>query len=351
MAMPMAPSGSGKSQGVVMSTKLTSWVWDGCASAGLKLSEVTIMARLADFSNDHGISWPSVETIARQIGAGSSTVRTAIAKLEKQGWLTRRQRRYGNRNASNLYQLNLEKLFTAAAPQQMAFEHSESDASKFAASKSRENTSFDPSRSDGDPSVRSITDPSDINTFGQPATAQSLDVIRPKEQAMTAPAVIVLEHLNKLTGARYTQAKSTLQNISARFTEGNTVDELKLVVDYLVTRWLGTEWAKFLNPETMFRTSKFSGNLLAAQAWHNEGRKFRSPITSASDCSEREDAFKRYLRLAAPGENGPKTDFERLVRKEADSAGVKTMRDSFGKTAWNKIWVMHSQRSRGETDA
>lgn len=50
-----------------MSTKLTGYVWDGCAASGMKLSSVAIMARLADFSNDEGVCWPSIETIARQI--------------------------------------------------------------------------------------------------------------------------------------------------------------------------------------------------------------------------------------------------------------------------------------------
>lgn len=53
-----------------MSTKLTGYVWDGCAASGMKLSSVAIMARPADFSNDEGVCWPSIETIARQIGAG-----------------------------------------------------------------------------------------------------------------------------------------------------------------------------------------------------------------------------------------------------------------------------------------
>lgn len=100
-----------------MSTKLTGYVWDGCAASGMKLSSVAIMARLADFSNDEGVCWPSIETIARQIGAGMSTVRTAIARLEAEGWLTRKARRRGNRNASNVYQLNVAKLQAAAFSQ------------------------------------------------------------------------------------------------------------------------------------------------------------------------------------------------------------------------------------------
>lgn len=83
-----------------MSTKLTGYVWDGCAASGMKLSSVAIMARLADFSNDEGVCWPSIETIARQIGAGMSTVRTAIARLEAEGWLTRKARRQGTHGSA-----------------------------------------------------------------------------------------------------------------------------------------------------------------------------------------------------------------------------------------------------------
>ena len=149
-----------------MSTKLTGYVWDGCASSGMKLSSVAIMARLADFSNDEGVCWPSIETIARQIGAGMSTVRTAIARLEAEGWLTRKARRQGNRNASNVYQLNVAKLQAAAFSQLSDSDPSKSDASKsdpskFDASKSGKKAGFHPSESGGDPSVKSKHDPSD----------------------------------------------------------------------------------------------------------------------------------------------------------------------------------------------
>ncbi|EAY4702459.1 GntR family transcriptional regulator [Salmonella enterica subsp. enterica serovar Weltevreden] len=152
-----------------MSTKLTGYVWDACAASGMKLSSVAIMARLADFSNDEGVCWPSIETISRQLGAGVSTVRTAIAKLEADGWLSRKARRQGNRNASNVYQLNVAKLQAAAFahlsdPDQSKSDPSESDASKSDPSKSDpsksgKNGGFDPSESGGDPSVKSKQDP------------------------------------------------------------------------------------------------------------------------------------------------------------------------------------------------
>lgn len=165
-----------------MSTKLTGYVWDACASSGMKLSSVAIMARLADFSNDEGVSWPSIATISRQIGAGESTVRTAIAALEKEGgslahsaatatvmhrtstsstfpnyrkrhfltcqFLTHQNLTRQNLTRQNLMRQNLMR--QKLTPQNLR-------------RRNPSKTSFDPSESGGDPSVKSTTDPSDIN--------------------------------------------------------------------------------------------------------------------------------------------------------------------------------------------
>lgn len=93
-----------------MSSKILGNVWDACAAHDVKGAKLVIMARLADYSNDDGICYPSVETICRQLGLGESTVRTAIAELESAGWLRRESRRKGNRNTSNLYHLNADRL-------------------------------------------------------------------------------------------------------------------------------------------------------------------------------------------------------------------------------------------------
>lgn len=93
-----------------MSSKILGNVWDACAAHDIKGAKLVIMARLADYSNDEGVCYPSVETICRQLGLGESTVRTAIAELESAGWLRREFRRKGNRNTSNLYYLNADRL-------------------------------------------------------------------------------------------------------------------------------------------------------------------------------------------------------------------------------------------------
>ena len=335
-----------------MSVKLSSYVWDGCAAAGMKISKVAIMARLADFSNDEGVCWPSVTTISRQIGAGESTVRTALAELETDGWLSRKQRRAGNRNASNVYHLNVAKLKAAAHASESDASNSDgskSDGSKFDGSESGKNGTFDPPESGGDPSVNSTPDPSSKNTFGQPPAAEARGENLSKEIKFTDEAIEVLKHLNQLTGAKYTTIKTNLQNIRARLTDGHDKQSLLLVVDYLVSRWLGTEWAKFLNPETMFRPTKFDGNLLAASAWHSEGRKSPSQQLQAADHTERDAAYKRFI--SGTGQNVKPSQLEKSVSDKASKAGIRSMNASFAVQRWNSIWKECSQRMSGEDAA
>ncbi|HDL8511336.1 TPA: conserved phage C-terminal domain-containing protein [Yersinia enterocolitica] len=332
-----------------MSVKLSSYVWDGCAAAGMKISKVAIMARLADFSNDEGVCWPSVTTIARQIGAGESTVRTALAELETDGWLSKKARRAGNRNASNVYQLNVAKLKAAAHASESdtsKSDGSKSDGSKFDGSESGRNGTFDPPESGGDPSVKSTPDPSSKNTFGQPPVAEARGEDISKEIKFTDEAIEVLKHLNQLTGAKYTTIKTNLQNIRARLTDGHDKQSLILVVDYLVNRWLGTDWSKYLNPETMFRPTKFDGNLLAAGVWHSEGRKTASQQDQATDHTERDKAYKRFTGRGLPVRNP--SALETMVIKKASSAGVRGAKGDSGVIKWNSIWKECSQRVNGE---
>ncbi|EMN1295270.1 conserved phage C-terminal domain-containing protein [Citrobacter portucalensis] len=260
-----------------MSTKLTGYVWDGCAASGMKLSSVAIMARLADFSSDEGVCWPSIETIARQLGAGPSTIRTAIAKLEKDGWLTRTQRRNGNRNASNVYRLNVAKLQAAAFSQLSDSDTSKSDASNFDASKTDPSKSgkkggFDPSESGGDPSVKSTQDPQVTSKPSCPVAAQP-----DPEVVITDQAILVLSHLNQISGSRYQKSKTSLENIRARLREGYSVADLQLVIDLKHEHWHeNDEQYQYMRPETLFGPKKFESYLQSATRWEQKGRPKRA---------------------------------------------------------------------------
>ena len=145
-----------------MSSKIQGYVWDACAVSGIKGTRLMVMVRLADYSSDEGTCYPGVKTISRQIGAGESTIRTALSELEAEGWLRRENRRNGNRNTSNMYHLNVEKLEEIALQQRKLirlerikhnrFDPPESDASDFEqsesdASKMRGSSALDPSES------------------------------------------------------------------------------------------------------------------------------------------------------------------------------------------------------------
>lgn len=71
----------------------------------------------------------------------------------------------------------------------------------------------------------------------------------------------IIDYLNEKAGTHY---KSTTQRtkdlIKARLNEKFTVDDFKTVIDKKISDWKGTQWEKFLRPETLF-SNKFEGYL------------------------------------------------------------------------------------------
>lgn len=71
----------------------------------------------------------------------------------------------------------------------------------------------------------------------------------------------IIAYLNDKCATRYKATKSTKELIHARIEEGFTKDDCFTVIDNKVASWKGTEWEKFLRPDTLFRASKFQGYL------------------------------------------------------------------------------------------
>lgn len=71
----------------------------------------------------------------------------------------------------------------------------------------------------------------------------------------------VIDHLNIAAGTRYKpSSKATQRVISARASEGFTAEDMMRVIDIKADDWKGTEFEKYLRPETLFG-SKFEGYL------------------------------------------------------------------------------------------
>ena len=74
---------------------------------------------------------------------------------------------------------------------------------------------------------------------------------------------IIVDYLNEKAGTRFrASSRTTQEHVQARLKEGFTVDDFKLVIDKKCAEWLGTDFAQYLRPVTLFGT-KFEAYLNA----------------------------------------------------------------------------------------
>lgn len=71
----------------------------------VKPSEKLLLIVMANYADDIGQCWPSVETLSRDTGMSRATVKRTLTKLEKIGFIARYKRSKGNLQTSNLYAL------------------------------------------------------------------------------------------------------------------------------------------------------------------------------------------------------------------------------------------------------
>jgi predicted phage replisome organizer/uncharacterized phage protein (TIGR02220 family) len=77
------------------------------------------------------------------------------------------------------------------------------------------------------------------------------------------PYISIIDYLNTKAGTNYrATTEKTKSVIRARFLEGFDEENFRTVIDKKCAEWIGTEWEKFLRPETLFGT-KFESYLNA----------------------------------------------------------------------------------------
>ncbi len=72
----------------------------------------------------------------------------------------------------------------------------------------------------------------------------------------------VLDYLNSQIKTSYKLNETNLKFINGRKNEGAVLEDFKKVIDNKVKDWVGTDWEKFLRPQTLFG-NKFEGYLNA----------------------------------------------------------------------------------------
>lgn len=93
----------------------------------------------------------------------------------------------------------------------------------------------------------------------------------------------VVSYLNEKAGTRYkASSEKTKSHIRARLAEKFTLEDFKTVIDKKCSEWIGTEYEKYLRPETLFGT-KFEGYLNAQKSGRNgsDGKASRNPGEAA----------------------------------------------------------------------
>lgn len=84
----------------------------------------------------------------------------------------------------------------------------------------------------------------------------------------------VIGWLNSATGSKYkASTRSHAKNINGRLSDGHSVEDLKLVIDFKAEHWgADQKMAEYLRPQTLFGPEKFTGYLARAKSWITSGR-------------------------------------------------------------------------------
>lgn len=339
-----------------MSSKLHGLVWEGCAFAGLILSRVAVMARLADYSNDEGVSWPAVETIQQQIGAKSkTTVSSAIDELEREGWLVKQERKVGGRNLSNLYILNVEKLELAASAAKQHYRKEKKQPSKtpppniegsivkglmvdlsniegLTVDESQPNN---PPMVDPDPSLTSKQDPSNTKTIGQSPTAtdpQPVDSLKIDYSAVLEAYHTTLPEMPgvlDMTKDRQTKLRALWKKYDLN------LEKWSAYLRYISKkcRWMLEDRPDTSSGKT-WRRKNF--DYLITEKCYLAVKEVRAddlPKVPKMDTVTRQEAFDRLILRHGKAQN--------TVEKTALSmaGGLGRMNETSARIEWNGIWA------------
>jgi len=113
-----------------------------------------------------------------------------------------------------------------------------------------------------------ISEIKEIYHFGIHFLQQDFKIIddKPKKSATTQEqrdiAIQIIEYLNSKAETTFSvKLGSNIELICARLKEGYTISDFKSVIDKKVKDWKGTDWAKFLRPNTLFAKTKIENYL------------------------------------------------------------------------------------------
>ena len=221
-------------------------------SQGAKLT----WARLAQYAGEKGEAYPSLETLANDIGVKKLQAIQYLKELEKKQFIKVLR---ANGKDKFLHKTNRYIFLwnTILAGMQ---KHTSAGMQKHTSAGMQKHTSAGMQKHTQRESVvrESVVRESEKEIYKE---KEKLHPPFPPrgELPLNEKAVEVLDYLNLKTGKSFSvKNKNNLQNIGARLLDGFTALQLKTVIDKKSAEWLNDEkMNQYLNPETLFRPKKF----------------------------------------------------------------------------------------------
>lgn len=192
-------------------------------------------------------------------------------------------------------------------------------------------------------------------------------ILEPKEKPPIAPqseqpamdtsgmAGEVLDFLNLKINGKTPKRISTLLEITERLTEGNTVEELKLVAEHRVSLLLSNPgMGHMLSAKMIFDPARFAGYLAAAKTWDAQRSKKTAMAAAveqqrqdppAGDVPEInfDDAFDRLLVEGLPPENPA----EKQALQHVQKYGFGSKDEEAARREWRVILTRSYAKTRG----
>lgn len=232
--------------------------------ARLPSSQKLVLLVLCDYANDEGLSChPSIAQVAKKASLSERQCKRVMKELIDGEWIAVIGNEFGGAPGSTRnYKINLKTLFrgdTHDTPEQSLTGDTHDTGDKLTRVTSATET--------GDKScTRRVTNRAETgDTHDTQSTIEPS--IEPPKNHQRDSAREAIAYLNERVGARYQNTKTNLGHVNARLSEGNSLDDVKAVIDFKAQEWgSDPKMRQYLRPETLFSQSKFPGYLTAARA-------------------------------------------------------------------------------------
>ena len=105
----------------------------------------------------------------------------------------------------------------------------------------------------------------------------------------------IINYLNIKTGKKYREStKVTQRLINGRMREGFTEEDFKTVIDKKTMEWTGTEWERYLTPDTLFSPSKFEKYLNQEEVKNGGNKRFERNYNKHTEKTDRTHDGKNW---------------------------------------------------------